>query len=155
MSKNNNSAKTAIKSYLDSRAVNDELFAKSYAKENKSIDECFNYILSEAKKQGSAVAMTDEEVYGLAVHYYDEDNIKMNKVSHARVSTSVSASKLVLTEEEKEAARLEALKAYQAAEQKKLEEERKKKLEKKREKAAQQQEVQPSLFDLNYEKDNV
>ena len=66
----NKTFKEAIKVYLDDRAKADELFAKSYAKPGKSIDECCNYILGEAKKRGNAVAMTDEEVYGMAVHYY-------------------------------------------------------------------------------------
>ena len=32
--------KATIKAYLDKRAESDELFAVSYAKENKNIDEC-------------------------------------------------------------------------------------------------------------------
>lgn len=147
MSKEHNSFINAIKSYLDSRAASDELFAKAYAKENKSLDECCNYILSEAKKRGNAVAMTDEEVYGLSVHYYDEDNIKVNKVSHARVSTPTIAN-VELTEDEKAAAKQRALHAYEVSEQKRLEEVNKRRLEKKRERASQQQEVQPSLFEF-------
>ncbi len=103
------SFKNAIKSYLDKRAKTDELFAKSYTKKNKSIDECCNYILGEAKKRGNAVAMTDEEVFGMAVHYYDEDNIKVNKLPNS-VRTSVSAPKMELTEEDKKKAREEAIK---------------------------------------------
>lgn len=144
-----NDFKTVIKSYLEKRAETDTLFAASYAKKNKNIDECCNYIIGEAKKRGNAVAMTDDEVYGLAVHYYDEDNIKINKVSGgSRVSTSVSASKLALTEEEKEAARAEALKAYQAAEQKKLAEREKARKEALKKRAEKQHEVQPSLFEF-------
>ena len=107
-----NSFQETIKSHLDDRAKTDELFAKSYAKENKSIDECCNYILGEAKKRGNAVAISDAEVFGMAVHYYDEDNIKVNKVS-ANVKASVSSpvNKAVeLTEEDKEKARQAALK---------------------------------------------
>jgi len=44
--------KQTIKAYLDKRASEDELFANSYAKENKNIDECINYILSEVQKSG-------------------------------------------------------------------------------------------------------
>lgn len=108
----NKTFKEAIKVYLDDRAKADELFAKSYAKPGKSIDECCNYILGEAKKQGNTVAMSDEEVYGMAVHYYDEDDIKINKLpANARASVSVPASKAVeLTEEDKEKARREAIK---------------------------------------------
>lgn len=81
----------AIKTYLDERAKTDELFAKSYAKEGKSIDECCKYIMGEARKRGTAVCMTDEEVYGLAVHYYDEDDIKINPVREmAKVKTQQS-----------------------------------------------------------------
>ena len=29
--------------------------------------------MGEARKRGNAVAISDEEVYGMAVHYYDED----------------------------------------------------------------------------------
>lgn len=104
--------KKAIQAYLDLRAKTDKLFAVSYAKTNKNLDDCCNYILGEAKKRGNAVAMTDEEVYGMAVHYYDEDDIKINKVpANARAAVSVPASKAVeLTEEDKEKARREAIK---------------------------------------------
>lgn len=107
----NQSAQNAIKAYLDERAKTDELFAKSYAKPNKNFKECYNYILGEAKKRGNAVAMTDAEVFGMAVHYYDEDDIKVNKLpANTKVSVSAPASKAVeLTEEDKEKARQAAI----------------------------------------------
>ena len=71
----NKTFKEAIKSHLDERAETDELFAKSYAKENKNLDECCSYIMGEAQKRGNAVAMTDEEVFGMAVHYYPHSKI--------------------------------------------------------------------------------
>lgn len=102
MGKGNQSFKDAIKSHLDQRAKEDSLFAATYAKPNKSIDECCEYILGEARKRGNAVAISDEEVYGMAVHYYDEDDIKVNRQANYRVSTpsqpeseqKVTASKL-------------------------------------------------------------
>lgn len=102
----------AIQSYLEERAKTDELFAQSYAKKNKNIDECRSYILGEAKKRGNAVAISDAEVFGMAVHYYDEDDIKVNKMpANVKASVSSSISKPVeLTEEDKEAARKAALK---------------------------------------------
>lgn len=109
------SAKDVVKGYLDKRANEDPLFAVSYANPKKNIDECFSYILGEARKRGNSVCMTDEEVFGLAVHYYDEKDIKINSV---RGSVSVSGgtpardTKIVLTEEEKAKAREEALAAY-------------------------------------------
>ncbi|MFV0587395.1 PcfK-like family protein [Bacteroides reticulotermitis] len=108
-----NSFQEVIKSYLDRRAETDELFAVSYAKKHKSINECCDYIMGEAKKRGSAVAISDEEVFGMAVHYYDEDDIKINKVSgRSRVSAPAPKAepKVKLTEKEKKAAREAAIK---------------------------------------------
>lgn len=70
------SFKKVIREYLEQRAHQDAMFATTYSKPNKTIDGCCNYILKEARKKGTAVCMKDEEVYGLAVHYYDEDSIK-------------------------------------------------------------------------------
>ena len=107
----NKTFKEAIKSYLDERAGTDELFAKSYAKENKNLDECCSYIMGEARKRGNAVAMSDTEVFGLAVHYYDEDDIKVNKLpAAARAVASASSQSVKLTEEDKKRAREEAVK---------------------------------------------
>ena len=107
----NKTFKEAIKSYLDERAGTDELFAKSYAKENKNLDECCSYIMGEARKRGNAVAMSDTEVFGLAVHYYDEDDIKVNKLpAAARAVASASSQSVKLTEEAKKKAREEAIK---------------------------------------------
>lgn len=92
MGKQNQSFKEAIKAYLDQRAKEDNLFSSTYAKPNKNIDECCEYILGEAKKRGgSAVAISDDEVFGMAVHYYDEDNIKVEKQSNYKVATSSNA----------------------------------------------------------------
>lgn len=105
------SFENAIKSYLDERAKTDELFAKSYTKPNKNLKECCSFILGEAKKRGSAVAMSDQEVYGMAVHYYDEDNIKVNKVTGGcKVSSSTPTPKVKLTEEDRKKAREDAIK---------------------------------------------
>lgn len=72
-----------IKNYLDGRAKEDSFFAEAYKKANKSIKECCKYIYSQARKlaKGSnSVGIDDATVYGWAVHYYDEDDIKVDKV---------------------------------------------------------------------------
>lgn len=66
---------TAIKQYLDNRAATDELFAAKYNNPKKSIQECCQYITGEAyaRAEGGTAVISDEEVYGWAVHYYDKD----------------------------------------------------------------------------------
>lgn len=87
----------AIKQYLDELAKTDKLFAKTYAKENKSVEECCNYIIAEVQKLANGqrgVALKDSEVYQLAVHYYDEDDIKAPmKVAGAKVVVPTSEAK--------------------------------------------------------------
>ncbi len=74
---------TTIQTYLENRAKEDSLFAETYKKANKSIKECCKYIYSQARKLaagGKAVGIDDATVYGWAVHYYDEDDIKVDKI---------------------------------------------------------------------------
>ena len=90
MTTEHKSAKERIKDYLDERASKDELFAKSYAKTNKNIDECYDYIVGEARKQcknSDSICISDDVVYGWAVHYYDEDNIKVGRSKESKEST--------------------------------------------------------------------
>lgn len=83
---------TTIKNYLDNRAREDSLFAETYKKANKSIKGCCRYIISRARKLGgTAVAVDDATVYGWAVHYYDEDNIKV-EASSGRVEVAAPAA---------------------------------------------------------------
>lgn len=66
--------KKVIKAYLDKRAAEDELFAKDYAKPGKNIDDCCDFIISEVKKSGRQ-GFDDDEIYGIAVHYYNEEEV--------------------------------------------------------------------------------
>lgn len=130
-----------IKDYLDKRAAEDELFAKTYAKKNKSFEECIQYIFGEAFKKavrmpgvsGKGSVFEDEVVYGLAVHYYDEDDIKVSKVQgQAVASTSgkATATKPAAdykpTKKDREAARVAALKRLEEEAYNKLRTPRKK-----------------------------
>lgn len=95
----------AIKSYLDRRASEDKMFAESYANPKKSISECCDYIVSEVRKQ-NRTAMTDDEVYGLAVHYYDEANPgRIDKGAASRAA-------IVIPGDDKERLRAEAIEEY-------------------------------------------
>ena len=88
----NNNFETVIKDYLDNWAREDSLFAETYKKANKSFKECCRFIISRARKLGgTAVAVDDATVYGWAVHYYDEDNIKV-EASSGRVEVAAPAA---------------------------------------------------------------
>lgn len=146
-----NDFEKAIKAYLDKRAAEDELFAKSYAKPNKSIEECCKYIEAEAcdrvanKSGAQSYGMTDEEVYGLAVHYYDEDDIKIKPLL-ARAEVMKTNEVYTPTEEEKENARKAALKRLEDEAYQKLHTPKKRKVEEAEQPANAG--TQTSLFDL-------
>mgnify|MGYP000138861284 CR=1 FL=1 len=101
--------KDTIQKYLEQRAEENSLFAPKLDNPKKNIDECCRYILGEARKRGTSVVMSDAEVFGMAVHYYDEEDIKVEKESSG-CSVSSSSYKVELTEEEKKSAREAAIK---------------------------------------------
>ncbi|EFR35404.1 hypothetical protein HMPREF9294_0931 [Porphyromonas asaccharolytica PR426713P-I] len=58
--------------------MTDPLFAPNLQKPHKNIEECILYILSEVQKSGCN-GFADEEIYSMAVHYYDEDDVEEDK----------------------------------------------------------------------------
>ena len=60
------------------RAMTDPLFAPNLQKPHKNIEECILYILSEVQRSGCN-GFADEEIYSMAVHYYDEDDVEEDK----------------------------------------------------------------------------
>ena len=132
--------KQTIKAYLDERAQNDELFAVSYAKENKNMDDCVTFILNQVKSS-KCMGLTDEEVYSLAVHFFDEDDIE---IGNPIVCNVIVNHTVELTEEEKAQARQDALKEYQAEQLRKMQ----KRTNKPQTPKAQPEIKTPSLFDF-------
>lgn len=103
--------KQTIKAYLDQRAAIDEQFAVNYAKDGKALDECCNYIFGQVQKSGCC-GFTDDEIFGMAIHYYDED---IKKEDCKPVNGSVVVNHHVeLTEAEKAEAREKAKREYEA-----------------------------------------
>ena len=94
-----------IKKYLVQRMAKDPLFVETYQKSGKNIDDCITYILNTVKQSGCN-GFTDEEIYGMAIHYYDEDEIKVGSPIQGSV---VVNHKIELTEEEIAAARQKAI----------------------------------------------
>lgn len=67
-----------IKEHLDATAKQDPLFAKSYTKKGKSLEECCRYIINKVRNSGR-MAYERDEIFGMAMHYYDEDKLEVPK----------------------------------------------------------------------------
>ena len=91
--------------YLEQRAAEDALFAKN-------MDDCITYILNYVKNSGCN-GFTDGEIYGQAVHYYDENEIEVGKPIQCQVAVNHVVE---LTAEEKAEARQKAVRQYQEEE---------------------------------------
>lgn len=130
-----------ISEYLNLRAATDPLFAPNLAKPHKNIEDCITYILKQVQQSGCN-GFEDDEIYSMAVHYYDEDNLEVG----SRVACHVVVNHtIVLTEEEKAEARKQAIQQYQAEELRKLQEPKRVKA---KANTATEQEPLPSLFDM-------
>lgn len=84
MSKVTTQFQEAIKAYLDDRAANDALFAIAYNNPDKNINNCITYILNTVQTSGKN-GFADDEVYNMAVHYYDEKDIEVGEPINAQV----------------------------------------------------------------------
>ena len=125
-----------IKAYLEERAENDALFAAKFANPSKSVEDCVTYILNSVQKSGCN-GFENDEIFGMATHYYDEEEIEVGKPINCQVVVNHTVE---LTEEEKEQARQDAINKLRDEEMAKMR--RPKTTEKKA------QDVQPSMFDL-------
>jgi hypothetical protein len=95
----------AIKKYLDQRAREDELFAATYANPKKSIADCCAYIINEVQRMG-VKGLPSDTVYNMAVHYYDEADLKGGARPNCKIIVDQSVE---LTEDDKAKAREKAI----------------------------------------------
>lgn len=70
-----NTFEKIIKDYVESVCKTDAVLAGKYEKSGKDIEGCCEYIKSEARKkaQNGCAVIADAEVFGWAVHYFDEE----------------------------------------------------------------------------------
>ena len=129
-----------IAEYLNQRTIADPLFAPNLMKPNKNIEDCITYILNEVKKSGCN-GFDDDEIYSMAVHFFDEDNIDIGKPLDCHVAVNHVVQ---LTDEEKAETRRKAIEQYQREQLAKIQSRNTR--VKKTESIATQ--VQPSLFDF-------
>lgn len=107
--------KAHIQAYINNRVATDELFAETYRKSERTIDQCIQYVLNWVKASGSQV-VAKEEIYSQVVHFYDE-NLEPGEKINAHV---VCATRVQLTEEDKAQAYQDALRQYQQSELEKI-----------------------------------
>ena len=114
--KTTDSFREAIRTHLDGLADMDALFQLVYTNPKKNIEDCTTYILNQVKGSG-ANGFTDDEIFGMAVHYYDESAIDIGK----EISMKVVINRHVeLTEEEKATAKQKAIDEVIAEQRKKM-----------------------------------
>lgn len=85
-----------LKVYLERRAKRDKAFAEMYANPDKSLAECVQYLKECAKEQAvdNVAFCSSEEVFGWAVHYYNEPDLKpKGNVQATMGATSEKAEK--------------------------------------------------------------
>ena len=110
-----NPLQLALKPLYEQAKSEDELFAKqvqekeSRTEKPKSFGECCEYIMGEAykyakdHKQGNfgLAGMDDQGLIGLIKHYYDEDDIKIEKIVDAKPVVKATKTDTKATKETK------------------------------------------------------
>ncbi len=122
-----------IEAFIEKEKKEDKLFAECVdSQPKKTIKGCVNYILKEVRKS-KICGWTDEEIFGMAKHFYDEKELKdPGEVKAGRVVVNYHID---LSESEKEEAKQKAWEEFKRDEKLKLEAEKRKADEKERLKA--------------------
>lgn len=102
--KGSDNFKNVIEAYVNNFAARNEVFAEKMKNPEKTIDKCINYILNRVHKSGQN-GFEDAEIFGMALHYYDEENIDSGKEIRGQVVVNHTVE---LTPEEIETAKQEA-----------------------------------------------
>lgn len=93
-----------IRDYLTEFANKDECFAAKFYSPKKTVAQCCQYIISEAQKQAngkSEFVMADEDVYYLARHYYEEENIEVGIDNGQTVVRTGNVKDITIKQKEK------------------------------------------------------
>ena len=75
---------TAIESFIMQKMDANDLFAKKVSNPKKNIEDCITYVINTIEKSRYK-GLCDNDVYSLAVHYYEEDDIEVGKPINCRV----------------------------------------------------------------------
>lgn len=75
--------KEIIQNYLEQRKAEDALFREKAGRINRPIDDIITAILNYVQKSGCN-GFSDEEIFGLATHFAEEETIEIGKPSQLR-----------------------------------------------------------------------
>ena len=128
----------AIREYLEKFAAGDPAFAEKYREGiegKKDVKSCCAYIIAQVKKTGRQ-GFTDDELYGMAVHFYDEKEVTVPEGNAQKGVKVVVNTKIELSKADKERIEKEAREKVEAEERAKAE----KKIRDEQEKARKREE---------------
>lgn len=79
-----------IKGYIENACQSDEVLAGKYEKSGKDIAGCCKYIKDQARKkaQNGCAVIADAEVFGWAIHYFDEGMAAPKEEVECKVETT-------------------------------------------------------------------
>lgn len=103
--KSSNAVMDVVRNYMEERCASDPILAIKYANPAKSLEKALNYMASEVKKSGLTI-MDSESVFGLILHYYDEN---LEDVPNVNCKIAVAKE---LTDTERAEAKAEAMEQY-------------------------------------------
>lgn len=134
--KSTDTFKNTIQAHLQEVANNDVLFYANFVNADKNIDDCITYIMNTVQKSGCN-GFADDEIFNMAIHYYDEKKIEIGKPISGTV---VVNHHVEVTAEEKAEMKQKALNDIVAEERRKL-------TQKRTTATTKKEDVQVSLFD--------
>lgn len=105
--KSTKSFRKTIQDHLNHLAITDNQLSDALKNPKKSIEDCSTYILNQVKNSGNN-GFADVEIFGMAIHYYTEKDVKTGDKIECQV---VINRKVELTDKEKSEARQEAIDA--------------------------------------------
>lgn len=98
-----NDLKSYVEMLIKRQGEKDAEFKALLLKKNKTLDECCKYLTGEALKQATGTSKckvtgwSDETMTGLIIHYFQEDSIKVEKVSkHVTTKTAATPENKVI-----------------------------------------------------------
>ncbi len=94
--KSSEAFKQTIEQYVISVADSNPMFAAKACNPQKNLDDCITYILNQVQ-HSEINGFTDEEIYSMAIHYYEEEDLDVGKPIQCQV---VVNHQVELSEEE-------------------------------------------------------